>query len=133
MTDDASGQLGAVFNELVDLVGEVKQAAWSSSSEARRSAFNELKMFLGEQAKLVDEAETRAGGRPAWVKSPTGHQARNMAAEANGDTERLSELLIRDLRAVVVDIRDRAGELDEEWRRSLLDLADNLERHIDAL
>jgi hypothetical protein len=83
VTSDAEteAQLGAVFDELVELIGEAKQAAWTAVSPDRWRVFDSLKMFLAEQAVLVD-AELRLGTRAPWVTSPTAHRARNLAAEA---------------------------------------------------
>jgi hypothetical protein len=81
---------------------------------------------------LID-AERRIGTRAPWVKSPTAHQARNIAAEAAGDPLRLVELLVGDLRRAVDDVRNRAATMKGEWQQLLVDLADNLERHVDAL
>jgi phage shock protein A len=67
------------------------------------------------------------------VTSPTAHHARNIAAEAAGDPQRLVELLVGDLRRAVDDVRSRAATLEGEWQQLLVDLADNLERHVDAL
>ena len=131
--EDIETQLGAVFDELVELIGETKQAVWTASSSARRQTFDDLKTFVGEQVMMIDDAERRIGTRPPWVKSPTAHQARNLAAEAAGDAERLVELLVRDLRRAVDDVRTRAATLDGEWQQLLVDLADNLERRTNAL
>src|SRR4029453_17332824 len=73
--EEIEAHLGAVFDELVDLVGEVKQAVWTASSPERRQAFDELKLFLGGQAAIVDDAEQRLGGRPPGGGSATGHPA----------------------------------------------------------
>ena len=82
---------------------------------------------------MLDDAERRIGTRAPWVKSPTAHHARNIAAEAAGDPQQLVELLIRDLRRVVDDVRTRAATLKGEWQQLLVDLVDDLERHVDAL
>lgn len=126
-------QLGAVFDELVELIGETKQAIWAASSSERRQTFDDLKTFVGEQVVMIDDAERRIGTRATGVKSPTAHQARNIAAEAAGDPLRLVELLVGDLRRAVDDVRNRAATMKGEWQQLLVDLADNLERHVDAL
>jgi hypothetical protein len=130
--EEIEAQLGAVFDELVELIGETKQAVWTASSE-RRQTFDELKTFVIEQAVMIDDAERRIGTRAPWVQSPTAHRAKNIAADAAGDPQRLVELLVGDLRRVVDDVRSRAATLEGEWQQLLVDLADNLERHIDAL
>jgi hypothetical protein len=131
--EEIEGQLGAVFDELVELIGETKQAIWTASSSERRQTFDALKTFVGEQVVMIDDAERRIGTRAPWVKSPTAHAARNIAAEAAGDPQRLVELLVADLRRAVDDIRNRAANLSGEWQQLLVDLADSLERHVDAL
>jgi hypothetical protein len=131
--EEIEAQLGAVFDELVELIGETKQATWSASSSERRRTFDNLKTFVAEQVAMIDDAERRIGTRAPWVKSPTAHHARNIAAEAAGDPQQLVELLTRDLRRVVDDVRSRAATLTGEWQQLLVDLADNLERHVDAL
>jgi hypothetical protein len=130
--EEIESQLGAVFDELVELIGETKQAVWTASSE-RRKTFDDLKSFVVEQVVMIDDAERRIGTRAPWVQSPTAHRATNIAAEAAGDPQRLVELLVGDLRRVVDDIRKRAATLEGEWQNLLVDLANNLERHIDAL
>jgi hypothetical protein len=131
--DEIETQLGAVFDELVELISETKQAIWAASSSERRETFDNLKTFVGEQVMMIDDAERRIGTRAPWVTSPTAHHARNIAAEAAGDPQRLVELLVGDLRRAVDDVRSRATTLEKKWQQLLVDLADNLERHVDAL
>jgi hypothetical protein len=131
--EEIEAQLGAVFDELVELIGETKQAIWTASSSERRRTLDNLKTFVAEQAVMIDDAERRIGTRAPWVKSPTAHNARNIAAEAAGDPQRLVALLVGDLRRAVDDIRNRAATLEGEWQQLLVDLADNLEGHIYAL
>ncbi|MEY2434037.1 MAG: hypothetical protein QOC92_3762 [Acidimicrobiaceae bacterium] len=131
--EEIERQLGAVFDELIELIGETKQVTWSTSSPERRQTFDNLKTVIGEQAVRIDDAERRIGTRAPWVKSPTAHHARNIAAEAAGDPQRLVELLVDDLRRTIDDIRNRAASLTGEWQQLLIDVADTLERHVDAL
>jgi hypothetical protein len=131
--DAIEAQLGAVFDELVELIGEAKQAVWTASSPERRQTFDNLKAFVIEQVVMIDDAERRIGTRAPWVKSPTAHRARNIAGEAAGDPQRLVELLVGDLRRAVDDIRNRAATMDGEWQQLLVDLGNDLERHIHAL
>jgi hypothetical protein len=131
--EQIEAELGAVFLELVELIGETKQAGWAASSSQRRTAFDDLKMFVAEQAVKIDDAERRIGTRAPWVTSPTAHHVKNIAAEAAGDSQQLAQLLIRDLRRAVDDIRNRAAAMEGEWQQLLVDLADDLERHIEAL
>jgi hypothetical protein len=131
--EEVEAELGAVFDELVDLIGETKQAVWTATSRERRQMFDDLKTFIGEQVVIVDDAARRIGTRAPWVKSPTAHRSRNLAAEAAGATQRLDELLVRDLRNVVEDIRRRATTTTGEWQQLLTDLADSLQLRVDAL
>jgi hypothetical protein len=131
--EEIEAHLGAVFDELVELIGETKQAIWTASTSERRQTFDNLKTFVGEQVVMIDDAERRIGARAPWVQSPTAHHARNIAAEAASDPQRLVELLVRDLRRAVDDVRNRAATMTGEWQLLLVDLADNLERHVDAL
>src|ERR1700704_1431089 len=107
--EEIESHLGAVFDELVELIGETKQAIWTAASSERRQTFDNLKTFVGEQVVMIDDAERQIGIRAPWVKSPTAHRARNIAVEAAGDPQRLVDLLVGDLRRVVDDIRDRAA------------------------
>lgn len=131
--EEFEAELGAVFDDLINLIGETKQAAWTASSSERRQAFDNLKSYLAEQAVAIDDAERRIGTRPPWVRSPTAHRARNIAGEAAGDSDRLVELLVRDLRLAVEDIRRRAATITGEGQQLLVDVADDLERHTNAL
>jgi DNA-binding ferritin-like protein len=131
--DEIEAHLGAVFDELIELIGETKQAAWTARSRERHRLLDDLKTFLAEQAVLIDDAELRLGARAPWVTSPTAHHTRNMADEAGGDSERVVELLVRDFRIVIEDLRRRATAIDDEWQALLSGLADDLERHVDAL
>jgi hypothetical protein len=131
--EEIEKQLGAVFDELIELIGETKQVTWSASSPERRQTFDKLKTVIAEQAVRIDDAERRIGTRAPWVKSPTAHHARNIAAEAAGDPQRLVDLLVGDLRRTIDDIRNRAASLTGEWQQLLVDVADKLEQHVDAL
>jgi hypothetical protein len=131
--EEVQVELALVFEELIDLVGEAKQAAWTASSPERERAFEQLRTFIVQQAQAVDEAELRLGERPAWVRSPTGHQWRNIAAGSDGDRAQVVDAFERDLRATVDDIRRHAANLDGEARDVLVDVADGLARHLDGL
>lgn len=126
-------QLGAVFDELVELVGQAKQAAWTASSSERRHQFDELMTFLGEQAAAVDEMEQRVGTRPPWVVSPTGHRPRNIAGEAGGDPVRMMRLLSDSITTVAADIRDRSASVEHQWGDLLEDIAARLEARLSTL
>lgn len=133
MDTDPRAQLGAIFDELVTLVQEAKQAEWTATSPERRQQLNRLKQFLGEQLQRVDDAERRIGTRLSSIASPTGHAPRNLAVEAGGDTDRILALLVGDLRVVSDDVRRRAGALGGEWQPFLLELAAAIEGHVDGL
>jgi hypothetical protein len=124
--DEVQAELAAVFEELVDLIGEAKQAAWTASSAALRQAFDDLRTFLAEQAGAVDEAELGLGERPAWVRNPTGHHSRNIATEARGDPQLVVAALVRDIDATIADIRLHSANLDGEAKQLLDEVADAL-------
>jgi hypothetical protein len=126
-------QLGAIFDELINSIGETKQAIWSASSTDRRIRLEALKAYLVAQAVLVDEAELRLGGRPPWIVSPTGHHPRNLAAEAAGNPDRFVDLLVAHLETVEEDIRLRNASTEGEWHLFLGELADGLAARIGAL
>ena len=131
--EELGAHLGSVLDELIDLISETKQAAWTAPSTQRRALFDDLKSFLAEQVALIDDAEQRLGTTAPWITTPTGRRSRNLSAEAGGDLERLVELLARDLRCVVDDVRSRSATVDGEWRQLLSTLADDLERHVETL
>jgi hypothetical protein len=79
--EEFEAELGAVFDGLINLIGETKQAVWTASSSERRQTFDNLKSFLVEQAAAIDDAERRIGTRPPWVRSPTAHRARTSLAK----------------------------------------------------
>ena len=131
--ESVEAELAAVFEELVDLIGEAKQAVWTASSAERRRAFEDLRQFLITQAARVDDAELELGGRPDWVRNPTGHHWRNITSETRGDPDGLVTVLSRDLEAVVDDIRRYAANLDGRSRELLDEIADSLIERVDAL
>jgi DNA-binding ferritin-like protein len=128
-----TAQLGEVFDELIDLVGETKQALWAVPSPERHEALDSLRTFLREQIAAVDDAEQRLGGRPPWIRNPSGHEVRNLAAQAGSDPDRLLDLLVADLTTVDEDVRRRSASAEGDWREVLSDLAAGLEGQIDAL
>ena len=93
----------------------------------------ELKEYLAEQAALVDEAERRLGGRPAWVVSPTSRHPRSLAVEAGGNADRMITRLVTDLETLVEDIRLRVGATEGEWSAFLAELADGLAVRAESL
>lgn len=104
--------LGAVFTGLVVAIKETKQGVWSAGTPERRQALDDLRLYLIEQAAIVSDAELSIGGRSPSIASPTGHQPRNLGAEARGDPRRLLELLLERVTAVAADVRVRAEEMD---------------------
>jgi hypothetical protein len=131
--EEVEAQLATVFEELIDLIGEAKQAAWTALPPERRTVFDDLRAFLVEQAGVVDEAELRLGERPAWVRNPTGHHWRNISSEARGDPDLLVAALTRDIDATIDDIREHATTLEGEPRRVLDDVADALAARVQEL
>lgn len=93
--------LAAVYDAVLFALYQTKQAAWSAASTPFAGDLRDLRDFLIEQSRLVDEAETRIGGRSERLSTPSSYQQGNLAAESGGDvalavrtlTERLVELV----------------------------------------
>ena len=60
--EEVEAHLGAVFDELVELIGETKQAVWTATSSERRKVFDGLKNFVGEQIVMP----TRCRATSSW-------------------------------------------------------------------
>jgi hypothetical protein len=131
--NELDSYLVAVFDELIELVQEIKQVQWSAPSVGRRRALEQLKELLGQQAVAVSEAEQRTGAPSPSIMTPSAHRPRNLSAEAGGDTTRLLQLLVTDLAAVAEDLRGRSTTTSGEWQHTFDELADGLEDHIAAL
>ena len=131
--EEVEAELATVFEELVDLINEVKQVAWTAPSANRRKAFDELRAFLIEQAATVDEAELRIGERPAWVRNPTGHHWRNITTDAHGDPDLVVAALTRDIDATVDDIRRHGANVDGDAQQLLNEVADALAKQREQL
>ena len=131
--EEVGAELATVFEELVDLVNEVKQAAWTASSADRRRTIDEFRNFVVAQAATVDEAELRIGERPAWVRNPTGHHWRNITSDAHGDADLVVTALVRDIDATVEDIRRHSLNVDGEARQLLDEVAEGLARRCEEL
>lgn len=127
-----SKTLSAVFDKLIDLVHESKQALWFVPSARLHTALDALKNFLEAQAALIDEAELQAGGRPASFVTPTGRPLRNIIGIAGGDPAALVKVLVADLAAVREDVV-QAAATTEEWQSLLSELAIGLDRHVAEL
>jgi hypothetical protein len=130
---ELDSHLVAVFDELIELVQEIKQVEWSAPSADRRRALEQLKELLGQRAVDVSDAEQRSGGASPSIVSPSAHRPRNLSAEAGGDTTRLLQLLVTDLAAVAEDVRGRSTTSAGEWQHTFHELADGLEDHIASL
>lgn len=135
MTDNGpvEEQLAHVYDQLIELVGQAKQASWTAPSSERREMLHNLMLFFGEQAAVLDEAERKIGTRPSWVTSPTGHRPRNIASEAGGDPGRVLQLLRETMTDVAADVRQRSCSLDGGPRHILEDLAAKLEARVATL
>jgi hypothetical protein len=131
--EEVGAELATVFEELVDLVNEVKQAAWTASSADRRRTIDEFRNFVVAQAATVDEAELRIGERPAWVRNPTGHHWRNITSDAHGDADLVVTALVRDIDATVEDIRRHSLNVDGEARQLLDEVAEGLAQRCEDL
>jgi hypothetical protein len=82
---------------------------------------------------VVDEAELQLGGRPDWVRNPTGHHSRNITTEASGDPHKVVDVLVRDLDAAVDDIRRHADNVEGEPKELLSNVAEALAGRVHAL
>lgn len=135
MTESAEpkSDLAAVFDELIDLVHETKQAVWSTGSPAVRRSFEALQDYLAEQAAAIDEAEQNAGGRPAWETEPSAHESRNILGQAGDDPDLVVRILLDDLSRAVRDIRRRSESAEGEWQQLLAGVADGLDERVEAL
>lgn len=135
MTDTGpiSDQLARVYDQLIELVGQAKQASWTAPSSEQREALYRFMLFLGEQAAGVDEVERRIGTRPSWVTSPTVHRPRNIAGEAAGDPARILQLLKESVTDVIAGVRRLSSSLDGRPRQFLEDLAVKLEERVAVL
>jgi DNA-binding ferritin-like protein len=124
-------ELVEVYNELIGLVQEAKQAAWQATRPELHAAFTELRNFLGEEVHEVEEAEEAIDGRSGDLVSPTGQKVRNLRAKAGNEPGALTAQLLDDLRSVCADIRARAAELGDAPAADLFRrLAEGLDEHI---
>jgi hypothetical protein len=130
---DIASNLGVVFEKLVNLVHELKQAAWSAPDSDRRHHLENLQAYLAEQAIAIDEEEKRVGGRPPWIVSPTGYNSPNLAAEAGGDSDRFLALLVDHLKVLIGDMRERGKVLPGGSGTLLAVMADRIERRVERL
>lgn len=126
------GTLSHLFDRLIDLVGEAKQALWSAGSVGFHVAVDSLKHFLEEQAALIDEAVLRDGGRPPSFVTPTAHKPRNISEQANGDPAAVIDLLVGDLTDLLDELKG-AASTEGTWQTPLSELASGIERHLDEL
>jgi hypothetical protein len=129
---EGDGALSVLFDRLIDLVGETKQALWSASSSGLHTALDSLMHFLEEQAALIDEAVLRDGGRPPSFVTPTAHQPRNIIRAAGGDPAAVIDVLASDLAEVLQEVKQTAS-MKGEWQRLLSELASGLERYLGEL
>ena len=131
---DLDRHLGAVFDEMIIAIQEIKQASWSASNGEQREALDELRTFLVDNVTVVADAEERIGGRDPSLASPTGHRARNLLGEAGGDEAALVRLLRADLEAVATDVRQRADEIaGSEEAKLFAAVADGLDERLARL
>jgi hypothetical protein len=126
--------LGAVLDEVITAIQETKQAEWPESDHDRRRALDELRTFLIGQAVAISEAEERIGGRDPSLLNPTGHQVRDLRAEAGGDRDAWLVLLFSRLQAVAADARARAAPIEGASEEKLfVALADGLDHRLAQL
>ncbi|MEO6988982.1 MAG: hypothetical protein ABI239_10100 [Aquihabitans sp.] len=104
------GHLGAAFDELVGATHLTKQVLWAGPSP-QRDQLQGLLAFLGEQARLVDEAEAQVGGRAADLSSPSGRRRPNLLGAVDNDAPAALAAYVTHLRGLVDDLRQRAKDM----------------------
>lgn len=123
--------LVAVVNEVLDVLYQAKQAAWSASTSPRRTDLQELVTFLIDQSGRFMVAEERVDGRSAAITPPSSHQRGNLIADAHGDLDAAVESLTQRLQTVIADVRARAAAIpDAPEAPMLVDLADGLDARV---
>ena len=136
MTDEHTVDelLGAILNQVLDLLYQAKQAAWSATQSPLRSDLQELVTYLIEQSRVVMEAEERIDGRAPDIASPSSHQRGNIVADANGDIRVATSVLVDRLDALADDVRARAATMPAGGDATMLaELSDGLARRRDRL
>ena len=136
MTDERSvdEHLGAILNQVLDLLYQAKQAAWSAAQSPLRSDLQDLAAYLIDQSRIVMEAEERIDGRAPGIASPSSHQRGNIVADANGDIRVAVSVLVDHLDALVDDIRARTATVPAGGEATMLtELSDGLALRRDRL
>ena len=119
--------LAAILDQVLDVLYQAKQAAWSATQPQARAHLQDLVTFLIDQSRVVMEAEERIDGRAPGLASPSSHQRGNIVAEANGDLRAAASVLADRLDELVDDIRARAATVPAAGETTMLaDLADGL-------
>lgn len=119
--------LAAVLNQVLDVLYQAKQVAWSATQSSLRADLQDLVSFLIDQSRLVMEAEERIDGRAPGIASPSSHQRGNIVADAKGDIRVAASVLVDRLDALVDDIRARAATVPASEEATMLtELADGL-------
>ena len=136
MPDDrvVDDHLAAVYDAVLVALYQTKQAAWSAASTPYARDLRDLRDFLIEQSRLVDEAETRIDGRAERLSTPSSYQQGNLAAESGGDMALAVRTLTERLVELVSDVRHRAADIEGTGEGELLDqLADGIATSIERL
>lgn len=111
--------LGAAFDALVGATHLTKQVLWSGAS-TNRDQLQDLLAFLGEQTRLVDEAEARDGGRASDLSSPSGRKRPNLLGEVDNDPQLALAMYRTYLGDLAGDLRRRSAEVGTGSEADLL-------------
>ena len=136
MPDDriVDDHLAAVYDAVLVTLYQTKQAAWSAASTPFAGDLRDLRDFLIEQSRLVDEAETRIGGRAERVSTPSSYQQGNLVAESGGDIALAVRTLTERLVELSSDVRQRAAAIEGTDEGALLErLADGVAASVERL
>lgn len=113
--------LAEVYDAVLVTLYRVKQAAWSVSGTVFADELRALRDFLIEQSRVIDEAETRIGGRAERLSTPSSHQHGNLATESGGDPAMAVQIIAEHLGGLLADVRGRAAEIEGSEEARLLD------------
>lgn len=125
--------LGAAHEGLVGATHLTKQVVWADAS-TQPDLLQDLLAFLGEQTRLVDEAEARLGGRAADLPSPSGRPRENLLGDVDNDAQAALTVYATYLRDLVADLRQSAANIGTGSEATLLlDVATGLEPRLSDL
>jgi hypothetical protein len=125
--------LVAVFNELIELGREAKQAMWVVQRGSLEDAVKDLMNSVFGNASTVADLEATIDGRSSAMVSPSARDSPSLIVESE-DAGGVIPLLVERARSVGADVRRRGDELGTSEIGALLqDIADELDRCITGL